>query len=93
MLKRCVTEHWKLMDAEPEEWFEAKEQTLLEQHVLGSHKQFGGILQTISEVTRSTKSPVLMWLPTCKLQGCLVAANVNCLAARLIFFDKERFIT
>jgi hypothetical protein len=32
---------WKLIDAELEEWLEAKEQSLLKQHVLASHQQFG----------------------------------------------------
>jgi hypothetical protein len=45
------------MDADPEEWLEVKEQSLLKQRVLASHQQFGATLRKICSVTRSTKSP------------------------------------
>jgi hypothetical protein len=72
MQKRSVTERWKLMDVDPEEWLEVTEQSLLKQRVLASHQQFGGTLSKICRVTQLQSHPVLMWLLTRKLQGCLV---------------------
>jgi hypothetical protein len=60
--------------SEPEEWFEAKEKSLLKQHVLGSHKQFGGTLHKISEVTWSTKQAARLSSGTeCQLLSCKAA--------------------
>jgi hypothetical protein len=87
MQKRSVTERWKLMDVDPEEWLEVTEQSLLKQRVLASHQQFGTPCTEYVEYHGLQSHPVLMWVLTRKLQGCLAAPNFhhNLYAALLSF--------